>query len=421
MSISCFGFWSDNQVRCLKLCQPDEALCPFITERGLTGIYRKENSVDEKCQNCFEPLGDYRYTVYNHDNDEIEICKDCYNTKFGRCSFCDGKYSLEDLDNNDLCPDCNENTFICSCCDERYDNNDYGEDGYCQGCWDEREDRDREDGLYEYHDYPQSDWKFKALPIEQEPTLFFGVELETDNFDNRSNCVDKLTREFKNLEDICYPSEDSSLDHGIEFVCHPATLLYHQTEFPWKKLTSIISSTGGKSHQTGTCGLHIHFSKAFFGENKTLNDLNQLKTIFLINHFWEEMSVLARRKSTFAMTYPHSVFDKLPPEKVHDLTRGADGYGGHYNAVNILPTKTIELRLFKGTLKYETIIASIELTDYLVHFVNDNPVKRLKTLSWNHFIVGAEAGQYKFLPDYLKSHNLHSESNGTIQIIWGSD
>jgi len=363
-------------------------------------------------------------TVITGTVEEIEIhgdtetvCQDCFRSKFERCDWCDDLILSSDF-HDGLCPTCHDNSFICDSCGDRMHNDEYGEDGMCQTCW---EDHDHVcEGLYEYHGYPDYDWRFYHTDSEKDPDIFFGVELETDKYSDREACLTELAKAF-DYRDFCYPSEDSSLSNGIEFVCQPATLKFHQTEFPWKKLTNVVSSVGGKSHQTSTCGLHIHFSKAFFGDNKDLNDLCQLKTIFLVNRFWEEFAVLARRKTNYAQNYTSECFNKLPTEKVQDLRNGRESYGGHYNGVNISPKNTVEIRLFKGTLKYETIIASIELVDYMVHFVRATPVKKLKGLSWRDFIFGAEKGQYLFLPDYLKSHNLHSDSDGKINKLTRSD
>jgi len=120
---------------------------------------------------------------------------------------------------------------------------------------------------------------------------------------------------------------------------------------------------------------------------------------------------LARRKAEYARDHKGSCFDKLPTNKVRDLKHGDDNYYGHGNAVNIIPNRTVELRLWKGTLKPETIKATIELSHYIVNYVKNNPVKKLRVLSWKDFIIGAESlDKYKFLPDYLVSHNLHSKA-----------
>lgn len=38
---------------------------------------------------------------------------------------------------------------------------------------------------------------------------------------------------------------------------------------------------------------------------------------------------------------------------------------GRYTAVNLMPENTIEFRIFRGTLRYETFMATIEFTHYL--------------------------------------------------------
>lgn len=414
--ISCLRWWETHLEDCRQECNvATEEKCPFIKERGGKQVPKEEET--EVCAICGDKHGTSAVSFnITKDGDDVKICQSCADTKTAYCSWCNERVHIDSLDRHDLCPSCQDETFVCDSCGDRFQNDDYGSDGECQSCEDERE-HESSDGLYEYHGYPENDWRFHHLPTETDPNLYFGVELETDRYEDRHSCLKRLESSSINYKDFCYPSEDSSLSNGIEFVCQPATLKYHQTKFPWEQLTDIITRSGGKSHQTQTCGLHIHFSKEFYGADKTLNDLNQLKTIYLVNHFWEEFAVLARRKTGFARKYEGECFDKLPLEKIQGMRRGADNYYGHGNAVNITPDHTIELRLFKGTLKPETIKASIELADYIAHYVIRAKTSQLKYLEWIDFIKGAEKADYLYLPAYLKEHNLHSETDGKITKI----
>ena len=43
------------------------------------------------------------------------------------------------------------------------------------------------------------------------------------------------------------------------------SLSYHRTEMPWEALLREAVRMGYLSHQSGTCGLHIHVSRETFG------------------------------------------------------------------------------------------------------------------------------------------------------------
>ncbi len=63
-----------------------------------------------------------------------------------------------------------------------------------------------------------------------------------------------------------YIKSDGSLDDGMEIVSHPMTLDFHK-QFCWKEIMRKAISLGYRSHQTGTCGLHIHVNRDSLGED----------------------------------------------------------------------------------------------------------------------------------------------------------
>ena len=71
---------------------------------------------------------------------------------------------------------------------------------------------------------------------------------------------------------------------------------------------------------------------------------------------------------------------------------------------------TIEFRLFRGTLKYNTLIAALELVneicDLAIHLTDDGIAK----MSWSEFVEAIEAPE---LITYLKERKLYI--NETIE------
>jgi hypothetical protein len=108
-----------------------------------------------------------------------------------------------------------------------------------------------------------------------------------------------------------------------------------------------------KSHDTETCGLHVHVNKSFF------EDRDKVNLGIFVNSQERNMVALARRSSWYAKFKKMDQYTK-PDDMVNNTDR--------YEAVNWLNSKTIEFRLFKGTLSYPTLIATLELVDSVCRF-----------------------------------------------------
>ena len=67
--------------------------------------------------------------------------------------------------------------------------------------------------------------------------------------------------------------------------------------FDMNQLCDIVKKHGFKSHNTSTCGLHIHASRELFGKDTTEQELTIAKIILLFNRFFDDEIVkFSRRK-----------------------------------------------------------------------------------------------------------------------------
>ncbi|MCC8111383.1 MAG: hypothetical protein LIO74_07250, partial [Ruminococcus sp.] len=76
------------------------------------------------------------------------------------------------------------------------------------------------------------------------------------------------------IEDYDYKPDQIFYGNGnrffrVELVSHPMTLEYHLREMNWENLLEEAIEMGYLSHQTSTCGLHIHVNRNAFGENQS--------------------------------------------------------------------------------------------------------------------------------------------------------
>ena len=350
------------------------------------------------CAHCGE-------LIENEDFEEFDgeiWCDACLSENTVTCDRCGERIIYEDAVQDDditLCESCFDNYYHrCECCGriirdgDVYWHNDYP---YCEHCIDSFTDE-----IAEY--------SYKPDPIfHGDGPRFFGVELEIDH----GGKDDESARIFKEIANAdgehLYIKSDGSLDDGMEIVTHPMSLEYHKN-FCWEELMKKAISMGYRSHQTSTCGLHIHVNRDCFGNNRDQQDIVISRILYFVEHHWNEMLRFSRRSeysmNRWAARYG---FEKTGREI---LDKAKKGNNGRYAAVNLMNYATIEFRLFRGTLKYNTLIAALELVneicDLAIHLTDDGIAK----MSWSEFVETIEVPE---LIQYLKERKLYI--NETIE------
>ena len=198
----------------------------------------------------------------------------------------------------------------------------------------------------------------------------------------------------------CLMEEDGSLDHGFEMVTAYTGLDVHKAQLQYFKQ----KSKGLTSHNTSTCGLHVHVCKS------SMTTLHGAKLVLFINDPANSKLVrdIARRDDSSYSRIKNKQDDKSwlkdsfhsSSDRSAQLQRlNAD----RYEALNFKNEKTIEFRLFKGTLKYETMIACLEFSFACWHFTAHASTSELTTGKFLEFICMPEHRKdTRFLRAYLK-------------------
>ena len=336
------------------------------------------------------------------------VCRSCLR-QYSCCSDC-GEYIMEDdiwaSDyNRTICHDCSSNYHICEDC-ESVIHQDYAyyssEDScyYCQGCFEERSTSYIEE--YSYKPYPE-------FSGESDEGLYLGVELEVDRGSNLYSTTKELCDNFKDI----YLKHDGSLTSaGFEIVSHPATLDYHMDELGWKEIMNICKDNDFRSHDTTTCGLHVHLSREFLGGTETEQDLNIAKLIILFDRWWDKYIVPFSRRNVETMERwaAKPSLDYIDTDTEPDIVNKVKWYKseGRYKAINLQNMNTIEFRLFRGTLKLNTFIASLQFVVVITRFVKSVKLNDIFTAKWSDVFGCTE---YEELNQYLKERNLTEEEN----------
>ena len=85
------------------------------------------------------------------------------------------------------------------------------------------------------------------------------------------------------------------------------------------------------------------------------------------------------------------------------MSKAKSDYGRYY-ALNLCNHNTIEFRLFRGTLKLNTLLATLQLTDPICEIAINYDDDELQALSWSEFVSHIT---YPELIQYLKERRLY--------------
>ena len=353
------------------------------------------------------------------------------------CSHCGELIDTDDYDELDgeiLCSDClDDYTTVCDCCGVRIWSEDAEGDDYtslCRQCYDYHYTRCEEcdalihnDDAYEYDDgyfchecYQRicknaaiHEYGYKPEPVFYgDSNRYFGVELEIDGAGKDDDYAEELL-DIGNMHDDCiYIKTDGSLDDGMEIVTHPMSLEYHK-DFCWEDIMHHAVRLGYRSHQTSTCGLHIHVNRDSLGESREEQDEVISRVLYFVEHHWNEMLKFSRR-SEYAMNRWAARYGyENSPKAIMDKAK--KNYG-RYVAVNLCNYHTIEFRLFRGTLKYNTLIATLELVNRICDIALSYTDDEMSKLSWSEFVSGINEPE---LIQYLKERQLYINEKVTTE------
>ena len=352
------------------------------------------------------------------------------------CSVCGCEISEEDrreFDGQEICADClDEHTCTCACCGDRIWNEDDAGGGYiplCQSCRDHRyttcescgrlthyddayyDDDDDEDGPYCYDCYNRhrdnrviQNYYYKPEPVFfGEGPRYFGVELEIDGGGESNSNAELILDRANHGTEIIYAKHDGSLDDGFELVTHPLSFEYHMNEFPWPSVLDEARQLGYLSHRANTCGLHVHVSRKAFGETRGQQEPCIARILYFVEKNWEELLKFSRRTPRQLERWAARYGLKENPSDILDQAK--KGYhAGRYTCVNLENSATIEFRMFRGTLKLNTLLATLQMVNRICDVALFMSDEELKAMSWTTFVSGCTQPE---LVQYLKERRLY--------------
>lgn len=349
------------------------------------------------CGNCGEYVPDGDLHVVNRGyRDELLVCENCLDEYF-RCDDCREYFSDNHLSANDyrdtLCESCIDYYRTCNNCGELLHENDayydeYEDEYYCEDCYHDR----CHNGIRDYGYKPNpvfgtTDGR-DGWDTYDGSELTFGVELECDRGNNPGRTASLIC----GITDRLYCKHDGSLTNGYEVVTHPGTLAWHMERFPWERVCDISRSNGFKSHDAGTCGLHIHIGRAQLGGTWLAQDKAVANMVVLSDVLWPEVLRFSRRDGENHYAECNHCAEALDDYQPGDERAAVEQLlneayrRGRYVAVNTQNSNTVELRFNRGSLVPATIYASLQLASNLAEFAMTHTLDECLDAKWDDVI-----------------------------------
>lgn len=310
-----------------------------------------------KCDSCGKHHTGNKTTVTTQDGSE-SWCKTCAVSKASPCARCgalaeNGTHIR--VDGNLWCADCaRSHSTECSVCHRRVSAvYPRALDGVpvCNVC--DPVPIPGRSVVLGYHGFGAP---LKFWGGEQGKALFLGFELEAGGATetNKELAAVRVIAKSDNQRRFHLERDGSIPSHGFELISAPMTLAEH-AGFAWEPLLKEMVRCGLRSHDIRDCGcgLHVHVSRDFL----TDDDCANLDFFIQKNKkFWE--FVARRPESSYAYF-----------ENKGAGAWGRQGGHGRYSALNFCHPGTVEFRLFRGTLRYKTLMATLEICDGVCRWI----------------------------------------------------
>lgn len=341
------------------------------------------------CPNCGEL--EYASEAHSTFDTEDDVCRQCASHDFTYSEYYDALVSNEnarwsfDEHGDRVLISTSDDRYRFSSSDMAWHHVDY------QPPHDEDEEEDLPPVIQPYHSS-----KRRQVPVDdgwtKQNRRWFGVELEVE-YRGNGNSDDKARAINEVVNDGLYGKRafferDGSVPTGFEIISQPLSLPAHRELWSWLNNKKMVSDL--RSHNTTTCGLHVHVSR------DRMTPLQIAKIVTFVNSPTNEPLIRA-----IARRYAEG-YCRIKDKKIGSAHESED----RYEAVNLCNSKTIEFRIFKGSLKYESVVSAIEFANAMVEFTRtsgDCSIKDLNSDAFLEFINRKLASETKVLRAYINN------------------
>lgn len=284
--------------------------CPVCGKpfNGIRHNFELDNSKDLKALSKLNPL------IITEVGDRFSICNDCHSKLFYYCDRCS-----ERVHKHELCK-CIQNKVL-----------SYGNKTTVFPIY---------NGIVKY------------------PKLRLGLEIET-LFHGKMDREEALTEFTKVIgPSLCKFKYDNSLGpNGIEFVTMPMYFEhFKEMSKKWDKAFKVYGRLGGHSFNDYRTGCHIHISRNAFVGYKHLYNFY----IGITKNPRFTFRIAKRAENRFCATPAYRMGCRFNGIENYAYTAIRSEYGSRYQMINLENKDTIEVRVYKGNIKWSSVMGYIE-------------------------------------------------------------
>ena len=185
----------------------------------------------------------------------------------------------------------------------------------------------------------------------------------------------------------------------------PCSLEFHKNKMNYKELFKYLDELGYKGHDCDKAGLHIHADRKYLGKSELVQQLTISKILYIIEKFNDEICVIARRNNSYSQFVGKEEVNKSLDKL----------YGKYYNtgkkvALNLQHKDTIEFRMFRSTLKYETFILTLEFVKDIIDFAKSINIEEIELVKWSDLMNTFSDELKEYYNDRLEKENKKKET-----------
>ena len=352
------------------------------------------------CSECGAVLNEENAQFFNGR----AFCESCFERCTVTCENCGERIFQDDAEgdsNHTLCFRCYNNHYTnCNDCGRLVHNEDaYYDDEdddypYCRDCFEK------------LNNHPIKNYNYKPEPIFYgSGSLFLGVELEIDKGGEDNDNAQQILDIANKTDERIYCKHDGSITDGFEIVSHPMSLDYHTNCMNWRAIFDKAVDMGYRSHNTSTCGLHVHCSRSAFGKDYEEQEQAIRRIVFFAEKNWLELVRFSRRTPD-NLNHWAARYATISNTTEETYKKAKDKRLGRYVAINLEPYTTIEFRLFRGTLRYKTFLATLQLVDEICYWAINMTDRGIEEMSWSDFVSKISPKKAELI-EYLKEKRLY--------------
>jgi hypothetical protein len=331
------------------------------------------------------------------DGRRQHLCTECFAERYRSCYYCGTAMAYDDAI---TIPNSYSDAYACeSCYDSRFTT--------CSSCGQtiptSQGSRCRKCQVIKEYGY-------KPSPLFYGSSPYFGVELEVNVACDDDDHLDSVAAEVQRLlggPDHTYLKTDSSITDGDEFsagfeiVTHPHDLEEHRKLWPafFSAVRNNSLDARVTSYKSGLCGMHVHISRHAFSSDRHI-----MRFVVAMNEPDNERFVqaIAQRTSSRWCEIKKKYPDYWQSE-------------GRYEAVNTLCRDTIEVRIFRGSVREDRFFKNLEFCAAFLEWTRkERPVERLNYRYFVRWVISKRA-QYPHLHAYLVEKGYAKHSINTLK------